>query len=276
MDDRVRAWRGDAEHRAGRIDPAVPNAARMYDYYLGGSANLAVDREAAELMITMAPDVVFSAHANRAFLGRVVRYLSSRGIDQFLDLGSGIPTVGNVHEIARRTNPAARIAYVDVEPVAVSYGRRLLADEDLVTVTRADIRDPEAVLSAPGVADLLDFDRPVAVLAVAILHVMSDADDPSGFLAAYRAACASGSYLAVSHVSPVTFDPDQLKMSERVYARTPTPVVWRDRDAIAHFLDGYQLVDPGVVLLPQWRPTVPVGEAEASHCNAYGGVGRLP
>jgi S-adenosyl methyltransferase len=276
MDDRVRAWRGDAEHRAGRIDPAVPNAARMYDYYLGGSANIAVDREAAEQQIAAVPDTVSAAHANRAFLGRVVRHLSAQGIDQFLDLGSGIPTVGNVHEIARRTNPAARIAYVDVEPVAVSYGRRLLADEELVTVTRADIRDPAAVLSAPGVAGLFDFDRPVAVLAVAILHVVSDADDPFGLLAAYRAACHPGSYLAVSHVCPTTFDPAQMETSERVYARTPTPIVWRDKDTIGRFFDGYQLVDPGLVLLPCWRPTDRVDEAEATHANAYGGLGRLP
>jgi SAM-dependent methyltransferase len=275
MDDRVRAWHGAAEHRAGRLDPTVPNAARMYDYYLGGSANLAVDREAAEQMIEAVPDIKFCAYANRAFLGRVVRWLCGQGIDQFLDLGSGIPTVGNVHEIARRANPAARVAYVDVEPVAVSYARRLLADEELVTVTRADIRDPGSVLSAPGVAGLFDFDRPVAVLAVAILHAMSDADDPAGFLAAYRRACVPGSHLAISHVSPLTFDPLQVKASEEVYARTPTPVVYRDRDEIAAFLDGYQPVEPGLVLLPLWRSADRPDEVEAARANAYGGVGRL-
>jgi rhodanese-related sulfurtransferase len=276
MDDRVRAWHGGAEPQAGQLDPQVPNAARMYDYYLGGSANLAVDREAAEQLMAAVPDIVYCAHANRAYLGRVVRYLTEQGIDQFLDLGSGIPTVGNVHEIAHRHDPAARVAYVDIEPVAVSYARRLLADEPLVTVTRADIRDPRSVLYAPGVSDLLDFDRPVAVLAVAILHAMSDADDPAGFLAAYRSACAPGSHLAISHLSPLTFEPAQVRVSEEVYARTPTPVVYRDRDRIAKFLDGYQPVDPGLVLLPQWRPTDPVDEVEARRANSYGAVGRLP
>jgi S-adenosyl methyltransferase len=258
---------------AGRLDLARPNAARMYDYYLGGSANVAVDRAAADELIQALPDTVFSARANRSFLGRVVRYLAEHGIDQFLDLGSGIPTVGNVHEIAHQVNPEARIAYVDIEPVAVSYAQRLLQDEKRVSITKADIRKPATVLNAPGVAELLDFGRPVAVLAVAILHAMSDAHRPNEFLAEYRATCVPGSALAISHLCPQTWRPQEVTASERVYARTPTPVVYRDYDEIALFMTGYELVEPGLVLLPKWRPTEPITEADAARSNSYGAVG---
>jgi hypothetical protein len=247
----------------------------MYDYYLGGSANVAVDRAAADELIQALPDTVFCARANRSFLGRAVRYLAERGIDQFLDLGSGIPTVGNVHEVAHQVNPEARVAYVDIEPVAVSYAQRLLQDEKLATITKADIRKPETVLTAPGVAELLDFTRPVAVLTVAILHAMSEADRPREFLAEYRTACASGSALAISHLSPQTWQPQEVIASEKVYARTPTPVVYREHDEIARFMAGYQLVEPGLVLLPKWRPTDPTSEADAARSNSYGAVGIL-
>ena len=260
---------------AGRLDLARPNAARMYDYYLGGSANVAVDRAAADELIQALPDTVFSARANRSFMGRVVRFLAEQGIDQFLDLGSGIPTVGNVHEIAQAVNPDARIAYVDIEPVAVSYAQKLLRDEKLVTISKADIRKPNAVLAAQGVADLLDFTRPVAVLAVAILHVMSDADAPLEFLADYRAACAPGSYLAISHLSPQTWDPQEITHSQQVYARTPTPVTYRSRAEILRFMTGYHLVEPGLVLLPEWRPTERPSARDAARSNSYGAVGRL-
>jgi hypothetical protein len=258
----------------GRLDLARPNAARMYDYYLGGSTNVAVDRAAAEELIRTLPDTVFSARANRSFLGRVVRFLSEQGIDQFLDLGSGIPTVGNVHEIAHQVNPEARVAYVDIEPVAVSYAQKLLRDEKRVTITKADIRRPSTVLTAPGVADLLDFTRPVAVLAVAILHVMSDADRPLEFLAEYRAACVPGSYLAMSYLSPQTWQPGDDTHVQQVYARTPTPVIYRSPAEILRFMDGYELVAPGLVLLPKWRPEEKPTEQDAARANFYGAVGR--
>jgi hypothetical protein len=260
---------------AGRLDLDRPNAARMYDYYLGGSANVAIDRAAADELIRSLPDMVFAARANRSFLGRVVRFLSEQGIDQFLDLGSGIPTVGNVHEIAQSVNPEARVAYVDIEPVAVSYGHKLLRDEKQVTITKADIRRPSTVLTAPGVTDLLDFSRPVAVLAVAILHVMSDADAPLEFLGEYRAACVPGSYLAISHLSPQTWDPQEITHSQQVYARTPTPISYRDRTEILRFMTGYHLVKPGLTLLPNWRPTDRASTKEAARSNSYGAVGRL-
>jgi hypothetical protein len=247
----------------------------MYDYYLGGSANVAIDRAAADELIRTLPDMVFAARANRSFLGRVVRFLSEQGIDQFLDLGSGIPTAGNVHEIAQSVNPEAKVAYVDIEPVAVSYGHKLLRDEKQVTITKADIRRPSTVLTAPGVADLLDLTRPVAVLAVAILHAMSGSDAPLEFLAEYRAACVPGSYLAISHLSPQTWDPHEITHSQQVYARTPTPVVYRDRAEILRFMTGYHLVKPGLVLLPNWRPTEKHSARDAARSNSYGALGRL-
>ncbi|MER6993766.1 SAM-dependent methyltransferase [Saccharopolyspora hirsuta] len=257
------------------MDVESPNAARMYDYYLGGNANFAADREAAERFLAVVPTGRQWAYANRSFLGRAVRFMISQGVDQFLDLGSGIPTVGNVHEIAHDADPNARVAYVDREPVAVAHAQALLADTPRVTITQADIRDPEAVLSAPGVAGLLDFTRPVGVLAVAILHFVPDEDHPVGIMGRYRAACVPGSYLALSHLSPVTFTDDQLSGGHEIYNRTSTPGTLRPRDQIADLLTGYDLVDPGLVLLPDWRPDDPVDPDDAARTNSYAAVGVL-
>ncbi|HWE90825.1 MAG TPA: SAM-dependent methyltransferase [Pseudonocardiaceae bacterium] len=258
------------------LDVSRPNSARMYDYFLGGAQNFAADREAAELAASAFPHIRISTRINRSFLGRVVSYLTSQGIDQFLDLGSGIPTVGNVHEVAHRHNPDARVAYVDHEPVAVAHARRLLADHERITITQADIRRPADVLTAPGVAGLLDFSRPIAVLAVAILHFLPDTDDPRGMLAAYRAACVPGSHLVISHGCQLTLTDEQVDRFLAAYARTPTPALFRERSEIRTLMAGYRLVDPGLVLLPQWRPERPVGDAEAAASNILGAVGVLP
>ncbi|MBP2368982.1 SAM-dependent methyltransferase [Pseudonocardia parietis] len=259
-------------------DGAVPNLARMYDYYLGGSHNFAVDRAAADRAVRTVPHARTFALANRAFLGRVVRLLVAEGIDQFLDLGSGVPTVGNVHEIAQAASPAARVAYVDIEPVAVGVAARVLAGNPNATITHADIRDTEAVLTAPGVAGLLDFDRPVAVLAIAILHALPDADDPAGVLAAYRDACCPGSYLAVSHLAATSFSTEQQKTVHEVLDETPTPVTLRTREQLAAMLTGYRILEPGVTLLPAWRPDDPEHPATAADidANGYGALARLP
>lgn len=260
------------------VEPDVthPNVARMYDYLLGGGANTAVDRAAADAAEAAWPYLRQGARIQRAFLGRAVRFLTKQGVDQFLDLGSGIPTVGNVHEIAHRHNPAARIAYVDYEPVAVHAARDMLGDDERVTVTQADIRDPDAVMSAPTVAGLIDFGRPVAVLAVGILHFLPDADDPAGALGAYRDACPPGSHLAISHASQVSLPDEQVARFLAAYARSTTPALWRTVSEIRPFLDGYRLVDPGLVLLPLWRPDQPVSDTRAAESNIYGGVGMLP
>jgi hypothetical protein len=257
------------------LDAKRPNSARMYDYFLGGAQNFAVDRQAAEQAAAAFPYIRVSTRLNRSFLGRVVAHLTRQGVDQFLDLGSGIPTVGNVHEVAQHHNPKAKVAYVDYEPVAVAHGRRLLADNDNVTITQADIRNPHEVLSAPTVTELLDFDRPVAVLAMAILHFIPDSDHPHAMLAAYRTACAPGSYLAITHGSQVTLTDEQIAEFLEAYARTPTPALFRDKDEIAALMHGYELIDPGLVLLPQWRPEHPVSDEEARESNIYGAVGVL-
>lgn len=262
--------------RGGRFGRDVveldrPNAARMYDYYLGGAANFAVDRHAAE----QAPFVGVWARDNRSFLGRVVRYLCQQGIDQFLDLGSGVPTVGNVHEIAEQENSAARVAYIDCEPVAVAHAQHLLRGHHRVTMTQADIRDPCSVLTAQGVAGLLDFTRPVAILAVAILHFISDADQPAEFLARYRNACAPGSYLAISHGSAphvrTELGDERFEALYRTYQRTATPVTLRHPDEIPALMAGYELVEPGMVTLNEWRPDL----TETAASTAYGLVGHL-
>ncbi|MBE9372925.1 SAM-dependent methyltransferase [Saccharopolyspora sp. HNM0983] len=257
------------------VDTTRPNAARMYDYYLGGSANFEADRDAAEAGLAAMPFARDYAKANRAFLGRAVAHLVRGGIDQFLDLGSGVPTVGNVHEIARAHDPAARVAYVDHEPVAVSHARRLLADLDGVTVTQADIRDPQAVLTAPGVAELLDFDRPVAVLAVAILPFVPEQAEALSVVGAYRAACVPGSPLVVSHISALAATPEQVADAEEVMARTPTPVRWRPREEVEELFTGYELIEPGLVPAPMWRPDRLVTEQAAAPANAFAGVGTL-
>ena len=251
-------------------DASAPNVARMYDYYLGGAANFAVDREAAERALAVTPEIGRFARANRAFLARAVTYLSTRGIDQFLDLGSGIPTVGNVHEIAHRHNPTAKVAYVDHEAVAVAHARTMLAHESRVSVTRADIRCPQEVLSAPGVAGLLDFSRPVGLLALAILHFVPDSDDPAGILAAYRAACAPGSCVALSHAATITMTEDEVQRGKQIYSTTPTPLLIRDHDEIAALLKGYDLVEPGLMPINHW-PTPEIDQP----ANGYGAVGEL-
>lgn len=256
-----------------------PNSARMYDYYLGGSTNFAVDRDAVHRVLRVLPEATHYMRSNRAFLWRAVRYLVRHaGIDQFLDLGSGIPTVGNVHEVAHEDDPDARVAYVDFDPVAVQHARRLLDDsgEDRVTVTELDIRDPDAVLNAPGVAGLLDFDRPIAVLAVGILPFIQDDDEVRALMARYRDANTADSYAAISHLSALSWTREQLAEALEVLEDTATPERHRDRDEIRALLPGYTFVEPGVVPAPLWRPDQPPTEEEVRTSNCYAGVGHYP
>lgn len=270
-DDRVsRPW-GES-HKLG-LDR--PNAARMYDYYLGGAQNFALDREYADRALARFPHAARTARANRAFLARAVRYCLRSGIRQFLDLGSGIPTVGNVHEIAHPLAPESQVAYVDNEPVAVAHGRQLLAGVAGATVTHADLRHPERVLNADGVAGLLDLDRPVAVLLVAVLHFVADEDDPTGIVARYRDAVPGGSALVISHVSDDQ-PTEQLAVAQRrvaeVYRHTSTPAHLRDRRSIAGLFAGAKLVEPGLVDTLHWRPERP--QDPDDHCGFYAGVAR--
>lgn len=259
------------------VNSEQPNAARMYDWFLGGSANFAVDRDAARRILEVLPGNTFYIQNNRSFLGRVVRYLTAEaGIDQFLDLGSGVPTVGNVHEIAHRYNQDARTAYVDFEPIAVQHTRNLLgAEEERVTITQADIRDPDAVLSAPGVADLLDFDRPVGILAIGILPFLTDNAEALALLSRYRDAAPAGSYLGVSHIAPLSCSEEALDESLKVLSETPTPERSRNLDDLRAILpEGFSWVSPGIVPTVQWRADRDVTDEEIRASNCYAALGR--
>jgi SAM-dependent methyltransferase len=236
------------------VDVTVPNAARVYDYAIGGVHNFAVDREFWRQTEKLMPEAGLIGQANRAFLGRAVRYLAGQGIRQFLDIGSGIPTVGNVHEAAREVEPEARVMYVDVDPIAVQQSRSILGDDPRVSVIRGDLRDPGAILNHPEVQRLLDFSEPVAVLTVAVLHFLPDSDDPAGVIRRIGEAVVSGSYLVVSHFGPDEQQRAAQRDAAKMYEQTPTPVVMRDAAQIAALLGPFEPIEPGVVIAADWRP----------------------
>ncbi len=258
------------------VDISRPNPARMYDYYLGGAHNFAVDREAADRVLAILPETREFAMRNREFLQRVVRFLAGEvGITQFLDLGSGIPTVGNVHEVAQAAHPNNRVVYVDHEPVAVAQSQRLLADNPYAAVIHADIRDHEKVLNHPETLRLLDFSKPVAVLMLQVLPFIPDADDPAQVVAGYRDVCVSGSYLALAHSLSFDYWPGAVAEAVEMYTKSTHPLNLRTPDQVAAFFDGYDLVEPGVVFTAVWRPERPVADDEAIGSRAVAGLGRL-
>lgn len=235
------------------IDLTRPSAARVYDYYLGGSHNFAVDREMADEAIRLWPELPLIMQANRSFLRRAVQYVAAQGISQFIDIGSGIPTAGNVHEVAQRENPDARVVYVDNDPVAVTHSRAILAHTDGAVVVQADLRSPEEIFDSPEVQALLDFGKPLALLLVAVLHFVPDQDDPYAIVARLRDRLPAGSYLVLSHAS--SDGQSELAAShQQLYQRTPTPMSMRTGEQIERFFDGLRLVPPGLVPIPQWRP----------------------
>ncbi|WP_326556682.1 SAM-dependent methyltransferase [Micromonospora sp. NBC_01796] len=256
------------------IDIERPSVARMYDYYLGGSHNFAADRRAAQAMIASVPEAPLMAQANRAFLRRAVHYLIDAGIRQFLDIGSGIPTVGNVHEIAQQAAPDTRVVYVDVDPVAVAHSREILSGNEQATALWGDLRQPAEILSHPDVRKLLNFDEPVAVMVVAVLHFIPDSDDPRGILSTIRRSLAPGSYLVLSQASDDGRTDDEREDAERVYQRTDNPLTVRSRRELTGLFDGFDLVDPGVVWVPQWRPDAFDSLDDAERAVFMGGVGR--
>jgi SAM-dependent methyltransferase len=249
-----------------------PTPARMYDYFLGGKDNFQVDRDAADQLAKAAGrGTTFTvAWENRRFLQRAVACLAEAGIDQFVDIGAGLPAQGNVHEIAKRVNPAARVAYVDNDPIVLSHGRALLADDKTTKVFTADMREPQVILTAPGLAGLIDFSRPVAVLLVAVLHFVRDEEDPYSIVRTFCDAMAPGSSLVLSHVTTDGPSAELLAGIEHVYERSTSPSRPRSRDEIARFFDGLDLVEPGVVRPGLWRPGS--GQEPVTHFM-YAGVG---
>jgi hypothetical protein len=258
------------------IDLDRPSAARVYDFYLGGFHNFAADREMGRQAVQMWPELPEIMKANRGFLRRAVEFLVGTGVRQFLDLGSGIPTVGNVHQVAQRAAPDARVVYVDNDPVAVEHSRAILAGDGQTAVVRADLREPDTVLADPEVRRLLDSGEPVAVLMVAVLHFVPDEADPAGLVARFRDAAPAGSYLALSHAT-VGDQAGRAAEHRSLYQRTATPMTMRTRDQVVRLFDGFELVEPGLVYLPEWRPDPGAGAVERPERMAgLAGVGRKP
>jgi SAM-dependent methyltransferase len=258
------------------VDINRPSQARAYDYLLGGSHNFAVDREIANRAIAMMPDVALQAQANRAFLHRAVRYLVDAGITQFLDIGSGIPTLGNVHEVAQRAVPGARVVYVDTEAVAVAHSRQILAGNPDAVAIQEDLRRPDAILTHPEVRALFDFDQPIALLLLAIVHAIPDESDPAGILARLRDELPAGSHLVLSHVTYESL-PEVWKRLADLSRLTDNPVTPRSRGEIEGFFAGFELVAPGLVWAPLWRPESPDDvDDDPERSSNYVGVGRKP
>lgn len=253
-----------------------PNAARVYDYYLGGGVNFTVDREFARSVLELLPGARQAAQLNRAFMRRAMEFFVANGVRQFLDIGSGIPTVGNVHEVAEALDPGARVVYVDNEPVAVMHARKLLQGNTNVGVVECDLRDAATLLTHDTVRALLDFEQPIAVLLVSILHFVPDSDALTNALYAYQDAVPSGSYFAISQA---TVDPDPVRIGKAValYNGSTTPFITRTKAEFSRFFRHLELVDPGVVYTPQWRPDSPddVGE-HPEESLYYAAVARKP
>jgi uncharacterized SAM-dependent methyltransferase len=248
------------------VDTSKANIARVYDYWIGGDHNFQADRDVARTVIALTPNIRAVARANRAFLGRAVRFLAGEaGIRQFLDIGSGIPTENNVHQVAQGIASASRVVYVDNDEVAVAHSRLLLTDNPGATIVHGDLREPAEILADPETQLLLDFTRPVAVFLSAVLHFIPDDDEAAAIIAALRGALAPGSYLVICHGCRDE-QPGLASSFEDVYnSRVTADLHLRTREEIARLCEGFTLLDPGLVWIPQWRPDSPgdvPGDAE--------------
>jgi hypothetical protein len=259
------------------VDVERPNVARIYDALLGGTHNFAVDRDHARTLTAIDPGMREAARANRAFLGRVVRFLADAGIRQFLDIGSGVPTEGNVHEVARAVAPDSRVVYVDTDLVAIAHSKSILAGDDKATIIEADLREPEAILGHPEVDRLIDFERPVGLLMVTVLHYIRDEENPGDLVKTLTRPLVSGSYLTISHGTYDQRPASEVKAIRKLYTRATAPATPRGHAEIRAFFDGFDLVEPGLVFLPQWRPDGPgpLSDHPERSLN-YAGVGRKP
>ncbi|MFC3995704.1 SAM-dependent methyltransferase [Nocardiopsis sediminis] len=258
------------------VDTSIPNVARMYDYYLGGKDNFAVDREAARKVVAMVPELPATVRGNRDFLGRAVRDAAEAGIRQFIDLGTGLPTRDNVHEVALEAAPGSRVVYVDYDPVVVAHGEALLATTPSVRIIEADLRRPREILDHPVVGALIDLDEPVAVLLAAILHFVPDSEDPHALVAQLRDAMAPGSRLIFSHGLSDPDRPEATKGSREVYASATSPVSDRSRDEILRFLDGFEILPPGLVPAAAWYPGESRDQVPSGSDLIVAAVGRKP
>ncbi|MEU4408505.1 SAM-dependent methyltransferase [Streptosporangium sp. NPDC023963] len=280
--NRLNARPADANALGARIDPTIPHPARIYDYLLGGKDHFAADREAAEHLVKVSPGTREGVRAHRAFLGRAVRHLADNAeITQFLDIGTGIPTQGNTHEIAQQVNPAAHVAYVDNDPIVLVHGRALLAssEEGMTTVIEADLRDPDGILSHPEITKVIDFTRPVALIMAGVLHFVTDEEKPHELVERYKAAVPSGSQMLLSHIT-LDFAPKMPREEfTKPYDKGSAPMVPRSHAQVEKFFQDWTMVPPGLVEVVTWRPdeneyqeSIPGG----GHAWAYGGLAVKP
>jgi len=257
------------------IDIRTPNMARMYNYALGGKDNFAADREAVQNLFKLAPENAYVPKANRQFLGKAVRFAAEQGIRQFIDLGAGLPSHGATHEVARLVQPDTHVVYVDSDPIVLAHARALLAGNDAgLGVIAEDIRNTGAILEHPLTQRLIDFSQPVAVLFVAVLHGIPDADDPAGIVADFARPLAPGSYVILSHLTREGQPADIVAQKEEIWSKSATPMEYRTRDEILRFFPGLDLVEPGLTTVMRWREASPDPELDAAGSWVLAGVGR--
>ncbi len=259
------------------IDPNVPSVARMYDYYLGGKDNFASDRAAAEKVMALVPTVREAARDNRGFLIRAVRELVGRGIRQFLDIGAGLPTQQNVHQVALEAAPDSRVVYVDNDPIVLVHARALLARSPQTVVVSGDLREPKAILDDPAVTAHLDFSQPIALLIVAVLHFIPDYDETRRIVDELRRPLVPGSHLVLSHSYGGRISDQVRDAGEAVYSNTQSgSISSRDPEQVTAYFDGLDLLEPGVVPSAAWRPERGRVTPDFSRPSLLAGVGRVP
>jgi O-methyltransferase involved in polyketide biosynthesis len=271
-----------ADDLPGHIDPTVPSVARMYDYYLGGKDNFPADREAAEQVIQLGrqtgADIREVAMANRGFLIRAVRHLAEAGMRQFLDIGTGLPTQDNVHQVVQGVAPDSRVVYVDNDAIVLAHARALLADNPGTVIVNGDLRSPEAVLKAA--AEHLDFSRPVALIVAAVFHFLRDDDEVAAIVEALRKPLVPGSHLVISHayIEPGEGENNKVNEVRGIYRRsTSGAIAWRDRDTLARYFDGLELLEPGIVPAQRWRDEDDMfGWPGLAKGGVLAAVGRVP
>jgi hypothetical protein len=258
------------------INTSRPHPARMYNVFLGGKDNYAADQEAARRILRTWPEVRAAALANRAFLQRAVRYLAAEaGIRQIIDIGTGIPSAGNVHEVAAEIAPETRVVYVDNDPIVHVHANALLTGSGTTTIILADLREPQAILADPALHAVIDFTQPVALLLVAIMHFIADEEDPAGIIATLRDALPPGSYLALSHGTADFHPPGLTERAAAMYQNAAAPLRLRSYPQIKSLFDGFDLVEPGLVQPPLWRPEgKPPRQKNIARIGMYAGVGR--
>ncbi|GAB3010625.1 SAM-dependent methyltransferase [Streptomyces pseudoechinosporeus] len=257
--------------RAGKIDTSRPHPARIYDYLLGGKDNYEVDQQAGDELAAAAPEVWISVRANRAFLQRAVRHVVSSGVRQILDIGTGLPTSPNVHEIAQDVAPDVRVAYVDNDPIVKAHADAPLSSSGATSIVLADLRDPQAIVDHPDIRRIIDFDQPVALLLVAIIHFLTDTEQPEQVVATLRDALPPGSYLVLSHATG-DFTANR-SAAQAVYNKATASMNLRSRTEVEQFFDGFELVEPGLAQVPFWRPDTPPPTG-SDEIGFYGGVAR--